>query len=105
MKLWKISQQKATGYDTYSDAVVAAQSADDARKMHPGGAVFLPKFNTWVSNYADWTVEELERDYEEEDYYAETSWCASPKDVMVELLGEAAENIEAGVICASFHAG
>lgn len=79
MKLWKISQTEHEGYDTYSDAVVAAESEDDARKIHPGG-------------------------YEDDSYFRDLVWC-NPNFVKVEFLGEAKNGTQEGVICASFHAG
>ncbi len=36
MKLWLISQTETTGYDVYDSAVVAAESADEAQRLHPG---------------------------------------------------------------------
>jgi hypothetical protein len=79
MKLWHIWQHKATGYDTYSDAVVAAETEEEARLINPRG------------------------EWETEPRYA--SWATDPKDVQVKYLGEATEGIEKGVICSSFHAG
>jgi hypothetical protein len=35
MKLWLISQEVNNGYDTYSDAVVVAETLEEARNMHP----------------------------------------------------------------------
>lgn len=78
MKLYFISQEENVGYDTYSDAVVAALNEEDARKTHPNGEV-------WESDH--WT------------------WCKSPKQVKVRLIGDAIEGTKAGVICSSFHAG
>ena len=82
MKLYKISQTKYTGYDTYSDAVVAAISPDDARKIHPSAERLVG--------------EELE---------CSQVWCESPEEVTCVYLGMAAAGVERGVICASFHAG
>jgi hypothetical protein len=75
MKLYLLSQGENNGYDTYDSMVVAAESEDAARQMHPG--------NEW-----GWNV-----------------WANSPEQVDVEYLGEAAPESEAGVICASFNAG
>lgn len=36
MNLYLIWQEKNTNYDTYDSAVVAAESAEDARWIHPG---------------------------------------------------------------------
>ena len=75
MKLWRISQTVNDDYDTYSDAVVAADTRTEARHIHPSGTC---------------------RDYD--------TW-ALPEQVKVELLGTAKKGTKAGVICSSFHAG
>ena len=81
MKLFLISQDENTSYDTYSDAIVAADTEDEARKIHPGG-----EYGNWDSPYGN-------------------DWCSSPKSVSVKYIGEAADDVESGVICASYHAG
>lgn len=40
MKIFLISQNDNRGYDTYSDAVVAAPDEDTARTMHPNGYIW-----------------------------------------------------------------
>lgn len=77
MKLWLISQEVNNDYDTYSDAVVCAETKEEARNIHPSGCELV------------------------DDNY---SWC-SPKDVKVSYIGTAKEGTKKGVICASFHAG
>jgi hypothetical protein len=59
--------------------VVAAQSTEDARDMHPQG-LHAAKIN-WEEPYPE--------------------WAQAPDEVEVELIGEAAEGIEAGVILLS----
>lgn len=81
MKLYHISQSVNNDYDTFSDAVVCAASEEDARNTHPG----------WGED--PW----------KEDRYG--TWCKSPDEVTVKYIGEAAEGIEKGIICSSFHAG
>jgi hypothetical protein len=71
-----ISQDVNIDYDTFDSAVVAAESEEQARKIHPTG-------------YNYWSLE---------------TWC-NPEDVTVKLIGKAVETIELGVICASFNAG
>lgn len=87
MNLYFICQSKNVDYDTYDSAVVAAETEEQARNTHPGGDLY----------------------YERDD---KTKWSrsgfrvwASPSDVEVELIGTAAEHVEAGVVCASFNAG
>lgn len=87
--LYKLSQDVNTGYDTYSDCVVAALSADTARLIHPSC-----------------TEEQWWLDDDEEHYNWKLAEWASPNDVKAEYIGVAAPNIQPGqVICASFHAG
>ena len=77
MKLYKISQTVNNGYDTYDSAIVCAKSEDVARHTHPG---------------AGWG--ELS-----------TTWCKSPDQVTVELIGTAAPGTRQGVMLSSFNAG
>lgn len=82
MKLWLISQNQNNDYDTYSDAVVAAETAEEAAKIHPGGPSGkwsgACRYGTWVDK---------------------------PSEVEVLYIGDAAPGTKVGVICASFHAG
>lgn len=77
MKLWKISQDSNDDIRTYDAAVVAAETEEEARRTHPSGV-----------RLAWWR----RRD----------EWC-EPKDVKVELLGDAAPGLRAGVILASWN--
>lgn len=84
MKIYYISQNDSRGYDTYSDAVVAAPDEDTARTMHPSGYI--------------WGV-----DWKPAGFGG--TWARNPDYVKVELIGEAVEGTKQGVICSSFHAG
>ena len=77
MNLYLISQTDNTDYDSYDEAVVAAESLHNAGLIHPSGG------KSW-------------------DAY---TWCYDPQDVNVEYIGVAKDNTKAGVICASFNAG
>ena len=79
MKLWLISQTETGGYDVFDSAVVAAETADIAQRIHPGEYV-----TPWDCDYP--------------------SWATKPENVKVELIGEAAPDVKDGVICASFNA-
>lgn len=76
LKLWLISQEENTGWDTYDSAVVAAKTEEEARLTNPDGE--------WNLSYA---------------------WCSSPDKVHVEYLGIATEGVEPGIILSSFNAG
>jgi hypothetical protein len=77
MNLYLIFQNVNKNYDTYDSAIVAAESEEEAKNIHPNGE-FSWKYND--------------------------TWC-DKKDVNVELIGIASEYTEKGVILASFNAG
>ena len=79
MNLYKISQNENIGYDTYDSAIVAAESEDKAKLIHPD------KHDEFGCLYG--------------------SWCSSPDLVKVIYIGIAAEGTKPGVILASFNAG
>lgn len=83
MNLYLLSQTKVRGYDTFDSAVVAAESEEQAREIHPKGEMWSPY--TW-------------------DGWDTYSW-PNPKDVVVEFIGTAKEGTPVGVICRSFNAG
>lgn len=78
MKLWLISQDENTNYDTYDSAVVAAETEDEAKAIHPAGDP-----EDWSESYG--------------------TWCKSPDGVKAQYLGETER--PAGVVLASFNAG
>lgn len=81
MKLFVISQSENRGYDHYDSAVVAAPDEETARYMSPFNGSKIMEWNQWCNN-----------------------WCYSPDEVKVTYIGEAAEGIRQGVVCASFNA-
>ena len=93
MNLYKISQFVHNGWDTYSDAIVAADSPEDAALIHPGSRSKL--FSGWpiANTPSEWEIP------------PERGWADTPDQVEVELIGVALSIIKKGVICASFHAG
>ena len=96
MKLFIISQDVNTDYATYSDAVVCAESEEEARKIHPDGEY-------------DYKETANDNPYADKDEYIKAdrdygTW-AKKEFVNVEYIGEAKEDMEKGVVCSSFHAG
>jgi len=83
MNIYLISAD-TSGYDVYSDAVVAAETEEAARITHP--SKFIKE--------TDWSG----------DAWAIMIW-APVNRVTVKLIGSAAPGIEPCVICSSFHAG
>lgn len=78
LKLWLISQDDNTGYDTYDSAVVAAYTEDEARQINPEGE--------WNRVWS--------------------SWCKTPEQVTVEYLGIATTMcMKPGIVLSSFNAG
>lgn len=74
MKIYLISQTQNTDYDTFDSAVVAADTEQEAKKIHPSGEEWEPE-----------------------------TWCNSPNEVEVELVGEDIVG-KSRVILASFNA-
>ncbi len=99
MNLYLISQNVECGYDTYDSVVVAAESEDDARNIHPDYPDFVThvKGNKWMGTYTK-SDEEYDNDWS-------GSWpryCDIGK-IKVRYLGST--NQKRGVILASFNAG
>lgn len=89
MKLWLLTQNVCSGYDTYDSAVVVAEHPDAARRIHPQ-ALYLDK------------VEHLNASILTEG----GSWPNDPDLVSVTYLGEADKAFtKEEVLCASFNAG
>jgi hypothetical protein len=86
MKLFLISAP-TSGYDVYSEAVVAAETPSIAATIHP-----------------DEKPEPVGLRHNDE-YYIEHTWVSKTEEVTVEYLGSAKRGTKRGVICASFHAG
>lgn len=92
--LWRISQTKNLGWDTYESAVVAARTEVDARHIHPDAdrtAALIWNGSQWVESG---TARAMGND----------EWVP-PTAVTAVLIGTAAERIEPGVVLASFRAG
>lgn len=92
MKLYIISQKEARGYDTFSSAIVCAESPEQAKTIHPRGDIYnddmylYDKDNRWLR-------------------YSSREWASKPDNVGVEYIGEATDTVKFGIVLASFHAG
>jgi len=82
MKLWLISQNTNNGYDTYDSAVVAAETEEAAKMMHPSNGKDIKPEPRWAQEWAD-----------------------KPEQVTCEYIGEAKDGTQKHVICASYNAG
>ena len=82
--LYLISQDSNNNYDTFDSAIVCAKDEEEARNIQPQ--------DIWEIREVIWG----------EDY---SSWCKTPDLVKVQYIGVAANEIEYGVVLASFNAG
>ncbi len=84
MNLWKISQTVNNNRDTYDSAVVAADTEEEAKRIHPlnGKDIGIGK----------------------ERIYSDV-WVTNPNYVQCVFLGTAKQDTLKGVIVASFNAG
>jgi len=81
MNLYLLEQNEETGYDTYDALVVAAETPEEAAKIHP--------HRKWPKVKERYGV-----------------WCSTPEEVTVTLLGVVNNpDIKEGVILSSFNAG
>ena len=87
MKLWLVTQDERTGYDTFDMMVVAARDEEGARRIYPQWSQSDNPM-AWPEKPNTWDV-----------------WASSPENVKVKLIGTAAKGIQPGVICSSFNAG
>jgi len=79
--LWLLTQSKERGFDTYDSCVVAAPTANAAKKIHPSGRE-VPS-----------------------GWWRSLDWPSDPHDIEATLIGVADSSIAPGVVCASFNAG
>lgn len=93
-RLYHLTQDIVTGYDTYSDCIVCAESEEEARNIHPSN-FYKGHDGHWWFRYTDGR-EEIEND--------PGDWCKI-SEVTVKDIGSANHDIEIGVVCSSFHAG
>ncbi len=85
LKLYLVENNtgEGTGYDTYSEFVVCAESEKEARETHP-------------CDNQNWEYDKIY-----------SSWISfkNVNKLNVKYLGEADKGVEKGVIVASYHAG
>lgn len=95
MRLWHVRRTCRGGYDTYSDFVVAAATAEQARRVHPS------------AKYTRWDKAERRFVNRYDGTHAEYGgWLDAIDTLEVVCVGDAADGMEPGkVICSSFHAG
>jgi hypothetical protein len=82
MNLYLLEQSVNNGYDTYDSVVVAAETEEEAKFIHPS---------------------EYEKNWDGKDCRF-SDWC-DVKDISVTLIGTATTDTKKGVVLASFNAG
>lgn len=102
MNIYHIERKDESGYDTYSDAVVIAENADEAKKIHP--SLYHYDFDKVTRQYAT-RVKHIPVEYGSDAWMGD-DWPNDVEMINVKLIGIAADHFtEETVICASFHAG
>jgi hypothetical protein len=92
MNLYLIQDPAEDQSDAFEHAVVAAQSEDEARLIHPDGRYkWDSQARRWMGTFNDTQVEDCH------------SWI-NPESVAVELIGTSI-NDTSTVVCASFRYG
>lgn len=88
MKLWLLTQEIATGYDTYDSCVVVADTEELAKDMHP-------------CTYDNRFLSEQKNENQPTWYW---DWAQNLADVTATCLGDALDPTRR-VVCSSFNAG
>lgn len=78
MKLWHLTQDDHAGWCYFDACIVAAETEEEAKLIHPGEGWFK---------------------------YPTIDWADAPEQVHAVCIGEAFEGMPAGVILASFNEG
>ena len=100
MNLYHLSQSEEVSFDTFSACVVAAETEDAARRIHPW-LEFAPNDALGVDSEGNF----YRRQPDGRRTDAPRCWCRNIADVAVGLLGVAVDGTKEGVILGSFHAG
>jgi hypothetical protein len=110
MRLYLLTQNENTGYDTYDSCVVAAKDEDQARGMFPGKdkKTVRADLERDLWEEYDWICAgdevSTEKSWQRMDMEF-SGWTSVPSKVKIEYIGEAKKGTRSGGICASFNAG
>jgi hypothetical protein len=101
--IYLLKSPYGSGYDTYSDCVVIASSAENARFIYPNNQVI------WNTESKQWSLKDDhdEREIPAQPFTVDSAWVNDPKLIIVKFLGNCThlKCMENDVICASYHAG
>lgn len=98
MKIFLVSQDVVTGYDTYDSMVVIAEDEVAASRMHPNSS------HTYNEKFDEFGIQTFNGDWRFDGGYG-GCWARYPKQVTVVPIGVAEPKAEPQVVCASFNAG
>jgi len=108
MNLYLISQTQNRNYDTYDSAVVAAESEEHARAIHPSSSDKIRanmEKDVWEEYSCGYgSTRNVKQAWRPVDHCCD-GWTSQPSRVLVTLIGTAVDGTSAGVICASYNAG
>lgn len=82
LKIYLLSQEENTGYDTYSECIVCATNVEDAKNIRPDSKEFID--GVCADSY---------------------EWATNINNITCEEIGIANHNTREGVILSSYHAG
>lgn len=97
MKIFLLSQDMNSGYDTFDSAVVASENENEAKRIDPSG------FREWSDEKDCWMFMYSDGGRRPEESH--NSWVDHIDKISVTEIGIASPNIKKGIICASFNAG
>jgi hypothetical protein len=87
--LFLLMQDIEHGYDTYDSCVVVAETAEQAKNIHPDGTLYGAPDSGWSRGF-----------------FNSRTWAHRPEQVNAILIGEADPSLKANeVVIASFNAG
>ncbi len=96
-------------YDVFLGAVVAAETFEEARSIHPNSYCFWDEgagsWYSWKRVQVGTGVFATEQEMHTDEYYSR-EWVSDPKEnVVVKFIGLAEVGVTRGVVMASFNAG
>lgn len=97
-KLWLVRRTDVVGYDEYDSMLVAADTEEEARTIHPNGAAKAELIDGYWRFFWDIPDSILHG-----EPFNDSSW-AYPTTLTVEYVGTTDRDIK-GVVLASFNAG
>ena len=97
LKLYLVSQEENSDYDSYDSFVAACHSVKEARHTCPSSG------SEWNQKLRSWVYKQYPPDTR--SYKTDAGWTSRLSKIRVKYLGKAATSIKAGVICSSFNAG